>query len=49
MLLVETLKTAAGYEGMFVVAFLGLLVALVSNYKLDDEKKVKFTDYYCND
>ena len=45
-LLVDTLKQMEGYEGMFIVSFFSLLLALIGNIMLDDEKKIKFTDFY---
>ena len=45
-ILVETLKQFTGDEGMFMVSFMGLILALLSNIILDDEKRVKFTDFY---
>lgn len=46
MILVETLKVYEGFEGMFIVAFMGLLVAVFCNYLLDEDDKIKFTDFY---
>ena len=48
-LLVESLKQIEGYTGMFIVSFFALILALIANYMLDDEKKIKFTDFYEKD
>jgi len=34
---------------MFIVSFFALILALIANYMLDDEKKIKFTDFYEKD
>lgn len=48
-ILLESLKQFEGNQSMFIVSFYALVLALGCNIYLDDEKKVKFTDFYKKD